>query len=47
MDDFGNLIGAPMPGVLRGNLFAYFRFAVEGGAEEVSESALKFYGLIA
>ncbi|SOY56791.1 hypothetical protein [Cupriavidus taiwanensis] len=45
MDDFGNQIGAAMPGVPRRNVWAFHRFHLTGIEGEVSEHALIFYGL--
>lgn len=46
MDDFGSQIGAAMPGVPRRNLVAFHRFQLTGIDGEVSDRALRFYGLI-
>lgn len=46
MDDFGNQIGTAMPGVPRRNLVAFHHFQLTGIDGEVSEHALRFYGLV-
>lgn len=45
MDDFGNQIGAAMPGVPRRNLVAYHRFQLTGLDCEEGDAVLRFYGL--
>ncbi|WP_317915025.1 hypothetical protein [Cupriavidus sp. TKC] len=46
MDDFGNQIGASMPGVPRLNLVAFHRFNLSGLDGVESDRTLHFYGLI-
>ncbi|WP_155416667.1 hypothetical protein [Burkholderia vietnamiensis] len=47
MDDFGNLIGAAIPGVPRRNMVAFHRFHLVGMADGAADEVLRYYGLIA